>query len=154
MRQGADELVEHLRHARLVRERADQLHVRVRRRRVALQDLDQSVARDRLRERIIAPGGDAQLAITVHRVRREGDDRPGVASLPQQRGGLVAVELGHLHVHQDELTHHRLSEEAGATPMRVNPAGLRDSPGRSGVPTEIAYRGLCQLIQPNLEDLH
>ena len=47
-----------------------------------------------------------------------------------------------------------LSEEAGATPMRVNPAGLRDSPGRSGVPTEIAYRGLCHLIQPNLEDLH
>ena len=38
--------------------------------------------------------------------------------------------------------------------MRVNPANLRDFPGRSGVPTEIAYRGLCQLTQPNLEDLH
>jgi hypothetical protein len=38
--------------------------------------------------------------------------------------------------------------------MRVNPADLRDFPGRSGVPTEIAYRGLCQLTQPNLEDLH
>jgi acetoin utilization deacetylase AcuC-like enzyme len=38
--------------------------------------------------------------------------------------------------------------------MRVNPADLRDFPGRSGVPTEIAYSGLCHLTQPNLEDLH
>ena len=37
--------------------------------------------------------------------------------------------------------------------MRVNPANLRDFPGRSGVPTEIAHRGVCQLTQPNLEDL-
>ena len=35
--------------------------------------------------------------------------------------------------------------------MRVNPAGLRDSPGRSGVPTEIAYGGFCQ---PRLEELN
>ena len=35
-----------------------------------------------------------------------------------------------------------LREEAGATPMRVNPTNLRDFPGRSGVPTEIAYMRL------------
>ena len=33
----------------------------------------------------------------------------------------------------------QLTTEAGATPMRVNPADLRNFPGRSGVPTEIAY---------------
>ncbi len=32
--------------------------------------------------------------------------------------------------------------------MQVNPANLLDFPGRSGVPTEIAYRMFCHLERP------
>jgi len=44
--------------------------------------------------------------------------------------------------------------EAGATPMRVNPADLRNFPGRSGVPTEIAHpavpgRSAVSLVLPD-----
>lgn len=52
---------------------------------------------------IIATGRDAFLAIAGHCVSGECDDGPVETVGPQKRGGLVAVHLGHLHVHQHDI---------------------------------------------------
>ncbi|CAE7229328.1 bsn, partial [Symbiodinium necroappetens] len=60
-------------------------------------------AGDGLGEVAVAAGVEAALALAVHGVRGDGDDGECVASPAQLAGGLVAVELGHLHVHEDDV---------------------------------------------------
>ena len=52
---------------------------------------------------VVASGLDTRLAIPLHRVGSQGNDRPGEAVLADLLRGLVAVHDGHLHVHQDDV---------------------------------------------------
>ena len=53
------------------------------------------------------PGRQAALAVALHGVGRQGDDRDVPAGRRSRRadggGRLEAVHLGHLHVHQDQV---------------------------------------------------
>ncbi len=50
---------------------------------------------------VVTSGVETLLAISTHGGCREGDDRPGPAHVSKLRGGLVSVEDGHLHVHEN-----------------------------------------------------
>ena len=52
---------------------------------------------------VVASGVDAFVPVGGHRVGGEGDDGGGVALASQLAGGLVSIEDGHLHVHQDDV---------------------------------------------------
>ena len=62
-----------------------------------------SAAVDRLRDVVVHAGGEAGVEVGLHRVRRHRDDRQLTRSRvgTQRPRRLQAVELGHLHVHQD-----------------------------------------------------
>ena len=65
--------------------------------------LDQGRRIDRLGREVVAARAQALLAIAFHRVGRECDDRTVVTHAAQPGCGPVAVELGHLHVHEDDV---------------------------------------------------
>lgn len=50
---------------------------------------------------IVAAGGEAFFTITGHGVGGEGDDASGVSPWAEFARGWVAVEDGHLHIHED-----------------------------------------------------
>ncbi len=56
-----------------------------------------------LEQVVVAAGIEAFLAVLDQRMRRHGDDGGGIASLAQLPRGLVSVQHGHLHVHQDHV---------------------------------------------------
>ena len=59
---------------------------------------------DRLADVVVHAGGEAGLAVAVHRVGGHGDDaRLTLEVLADPPGGLEAVHLGHLHVHEDDV---------------------------------------------------
>ena len=66
----------------------------------------QLVGADRLRHVVVHPGLEAGFAILEHRVGGHGDDaraRSRRASARRSAGGLEPVQLGHLHVHEDDV---------------------------------------------------
>src|SRR5262249_38004577 len=67
--------------------------------------IDECVDADRLREVIVHAGGQALVAVALHRVgRHRHDARPrAIAPANDLARGLQAVHLGHLHVHQDHV---------------------------------------------------
>ena len=71
------------------------------------QRVGEILALQRLGEITVHPRPQAPLPVSLHRVRRQGDDRYVTARPPfafADRGhGLEPVHLGHLHVHQDEV---------------------------------------------------
>ncbi len=58
---------------------------------------------DRLRCVVVAADAEAFVTVTIHRVRSEGDDGAAIAFAAEQCDRFVAVEHGHLHVHQDDV---------------------------------------------------
>src|SRR5918993_1937967 len=83
------------------------------------------VAMDRLGQIVVHPGGEALLAVALHRVRCHRNDRRAARpkALPDQAGGLEAVEFRHLHIHQHDvvrLAFERIERlEAGLGEVRV-----------------------------------
>ena len=66
-------------------------------------DLPQVGDVDGLGHVVVAAGVEAALAVAGHGVGRQGDDRGRPAVLPKPFGGLDAVHVGHLDVHQNDL---------------------------------------------------
>src|SRR3954463_1628260 len=66
---------------------------------------DEGFDTDRFGEVVVHPRGQAHLAVTLHRVGGHGDDaRPFVRPhADDPAGGLQAVHLWHLHVHEDDV---------------------------------------------------
>ena len=67
------------------------------------ESLDQRIDPDRLDHVVVHAGGQARLAVALHRVGGHRDDARALAVRPSRRDAprrLEAVHLGHLHVHQ------------------------------------------------------
>ena len=78
---------------------------------------------ERLGDVPVHPGFEAALAVALHGVGRHGDDRDvltarGPLALADRGGGLEAVHLRHLHVHEDQV------ERLGAPAPRAPPCPL------------------------------
>ena len=72
----------------------------------ALQDRLEGLAAQRLGDVLVHSGGQALLAVAVHRVRGDGDDRRvavGGLQAPDLAGRRIAVQLGQAAVHEDRL---------------------------------------------------
>ena len=66
----------------------------------------QCVGADRFRDVVVHPGCEARLAILGHDVRRHGHKAGPLRLRPpltDPAGGVQPVQLGHLHVHQDDV---------------------------------------------------
>ena len=95
------------------------------------QRLDQPVDADRLGQVVVHAGGEAHLAVALHRVGGHRDDARALARRPSARMMLPrrfeAVHLGHLHVHQ----HHVV----GLALAPTRPPRCRSTRGRRGSPS-------------------
>src|SRR5690348_12838076 len=65
--------------------------------------LEELLLVDRLDGKIIAAGSEAAIAIAAGGVSGQSDDGPSISPLAKLLGGAVAVQFGHLHVHQDQI---------------------------------------------------
>ncbi len=85
--------------------------------RPARQGGEQRIRIDRLGHVVVHAGVQAALPLLHQRVRRHGDDREVLESRvrAQQPGRRVAVHLGHLQVHQDDVERRRLRALAAAS---------------------------------------
>lgn len=64
---------------------------------------DEDLGVERLGDKVVAPGGEALLAVAGLGGAGEGDDRSLETAGAQGADGLEAADAGHLHVEQDEV---------------------------------------------------
>ena len=91
---------------------------------------------DRLGDVAVEAGGQAALAVPLHGVGGQGDDREvrprAPLGLPDRGGRLEAVHLGHLHVHQDQVERPSFQRRRGPSGRRRRRRPRGPCPGACG----------------------